>query len=547
MFKIVPKPKKLDFTGKWFDFDGFENFPDFISSEFSIPKGSWKIEIVQRPGTGLSIEDKKVKVWGNVNVAYATLVQLLIQRRDALPQVTVEEEFRFSFRGFHLDIARGGVPNLSTFKNILRWLFLLKYNYFAIYFEDLFPWEKHPKIGAGRGRLTKEELKDIIQYGKNLGIEVFPSLELTGHMENILSIPEYSKYSEWYLPREGCLDLSNEEAKRFAYELLEEVLEFFPSKYVHIGGDETWALGRGKSLEKNWIFEGPKLYEEHHKNMIDMVEKYRKIPIMWADMLTGMFLRPNEKQVWEKLLQSDIWQRAILANWDYAAMPKEHFINRIESLGKNHQSNQIVCPGFSNWNRFYPDFEVAIENIKNFIDAAKAKGIQGFLVTAWGDDGQECLFSFLYPLLVATIEFAEGDGGWEKSFIILSGESEKLLEVRKAFGISKIANNIKGLLYWNKEIIRMETSKKQELKRCFEEALQKSVDVNLPEDLAFIHQAIRVAIKRLENTVAAADLIELGNYYCRLWLSERKKEGLDRIVGRFWAAAGRVDLELGES
>lgn len=278
--------------------------------------------------------------------------------------------------------------------------------------------------------------------------------------------------------------------------------------------------------------------------MIDIVEKYGKIPIMWADMLTGMFLRPDEKEVWGKLLRSDIWQKAILANWDYAAMPKEHFINRIESFGDRYQSNQIVCPGFSNWNRFYPDFETAIENIKNFFDAAKAKGIQGFLVTAWGDDGQECLFSFLYPLLVATIELAEGDGDWEKSYIILSGESEELLDIRKVFGISKITNNVKGLLYVNKEVFKIGTSEKQELKRCFEKALRKAMEENLPEDLAFIRQAIRVAIRRLENTIAAADLIELGNYYCRLWLSERKKEGLERIIERFWAAAGRVELEL---
>lgn len=93
----------------------------------------------------------------------------------------------------------------------------------------------------------------------------------------------------------------------------------------------------------------------------------------------------------------------------------------------------------------------------------------------------------------------------------------------------------------------MGTSEEQGLKRCFEEALQKAIDANLPEDLAFIRQAIRVAIKRLENTVTASDLIELGSYYCRLWRKERKKEGLDRIVERFWAAAGKVSLELEES
>jgi len=544
MFRIVPQPKVLNFSGKWFEFNGFSNLPEFISKEFSIPMGSWKIEILEKPGTGISIEDRNVKVWGNLSIAYATLVQLLIQRKDALPEIYVEEEFKFSFRGYHLDIARGGVPNLSTFKNILRWLFLLKYNYFAIYFEDLFPWEKHPKIGSTRGRLTKEELKEIIEYGKNLGIEVFPSLELAGHMEHILSIPEYSKYSEWYLPREGCLNLSDNEARRFTYELLEEVLDFFPSKYVHIGGDETWALGRGKSLEKNWVFDGPRLYEEHYKNMIEIVERHGKIPILWGDMLTGMYLNQNERNIWSKLLDSNIWERAIIANWDYSAQSKEYFVKRIESFGNKYQANQIVCPGFSNWNKFYPDFKSAIENTRNFIDAASSKKLQGFLITAWGDDGEECLFSFLNPLLVAGVECAEGDANWEESWMKLSGESEGVINVRKAFGIPEIANNLKRLLYGSYGYSQMSEAEKEKIKQILKDTLEKASDVNLPEDLVFVKQATRVALKRLEKTLTASDLLEVCNMYARLWLSERKREGLELIVGRFWAAAGRLDLGI---
>lgn len=137
--QIVPQPKSVNFMGRWFSFDGFSNMPCFLARTFSIPKGSWTIEKVEKQGCGISIEEGKVKIWGNSNIAYATIIQLLMQKKDALPEIVIEESFRFSFRGYHLDIARGGVPTVSTFKDILNWLFLLKYNYFAIYLEDLFP------------------------------------------------------------------------------------------------------------------------------------------------------------------------------------------------------------------------------------------------------------------------------------------------------------------------------------------------------------------------------------------------------------------------
>jgi hexosaminidase len=288
---IVPEPKRLEFTGKWLKFDGFQNFPRFLANEFEVPEGDWRIVKVKRKGTGIEVSEREVKIWGDEQINYATILQLIKEGRGCLPEVKIEESLNFSFRGYLLDIARGAVPKLETFKRILRWLFLLKYNYFAIYLEDLFPWKKYPQIGEYRGKLSEEELKEIIEYGNKLGIEVFPSLELSGHMEHILSLPEFYKFSEWHNPREGCLDLSNKEAREFAYELLNEVIDFFPCKYIHIGGDETWALGRGKSLNKTWTFEGPRLYETHHRRMIEIVKKAGKEPILWGDMISGMYLK----------------------------------------------------------------------------------------------------------------------------------------------------------------------------------------------------------------------------------------------------------------
>ncbi|MEM2820151.1 MAG: beta-N-acetylhexosaminidase, partial [Candidatus Bathyarchaeia archaeon] len=503
---IVPEPKLLKFTGRWFPFNGFVNFPDFLRREFNVPKGDWIISETSEAGTGLRIEDGRVIVWGDRNICYASLLQLIKQGRGSLPEVKVREELRFKFRGFHLDIARGGVPRVKTFKRILRLLFLLKYNYFAIYFEDLFPWKNYPQIGAHRGRLTEEELKEIIDYGRNLGIEVFPSLELSGHMENILSLPEFQRFSEWHNPREGCLNVSDEGARKFAYELLEEVIEFFsPSTYIHLGGDETWSLGRGKSLNRTWVFEGPRLYEMHHRNMVMRVRGRDKVPILWGDMISGMYLG-EEALKWREVLESSIWRESIIANWDYSPSPKEHFRDKIR-IFKDRSLEQIICPGLSNWNRYYPNFDIALENLRNFFAAAREEGVLGFLVTAWGDDGEECLFSLLDPLILASMEIAEGYGDWQRKWLAISGEDEKVLKARLMFGRPEFSDVIKHVMFMDFWYSRLSSEDKERIRLVWRDILENVEGVNMPEDLDFIRRLLSLGIKVLEGKARVSDYI----------------------------------------
>lgn len=526
----------------WLEFGGFSNFPEFLAREFKVPEGNWKIVKTSRAGTGLEVKRGEVRIWGDENYALATLLQLMRKRRGFLPEVRIEGGPAFQFRGFHLDIARGGVPTVETFKRILRWLFLLRYNYFAIYFEDLFPWKKDPQIGAHRGRLTEEELREIVDYGRKLGIEVFPSLELAGHMEHILSLPEYWRFSEWHRPQEGCLDVSNEDAKQFAYDLLKEAISVSPSRHIHIGGDETWAMGRGRSLDKTWEFRGTELYMEHHKEMVDIVKRAGKVPLLWGDMLTGMYLTSEkERAKWADVAKSDIWEGAVIANWDYDVRTVKDFRDKINLFGKR-KSQQVVCPGFSNWNTYYPNFERAMENVTNFILAAKEEGLPGYMVTAWGDDGEECLFSFLEPLLLACAEVGDGNTNWEDKWIVLSGESKDVLKARKEFGRPDVSEKIKHVLFADFWYHRLNDVEKKDIAKTWKQVLDELACVNLPEDLEFIRECLKVGVRRIEGKAAPSDFITLANLYSRLWLAERKPEGLERIVERFWGAAGRTDM-----
>lgn len=538
---IVPEPKSIRFTGRWFAFDGFKSFPEFLRREFKVPSGDWTIIEVNGEETGLKVEEGKVTVWGDRQICYATLLQLIMQGGGCLPEVEVKESFKFKFRGYHLDIARGGVPRLETFKDILRMLFLFKYNYFAIYFEDLFPWRKYPQIGKHRGRLTENELKEVIDYGNNLGIEVFPSLELSGHMEHILSLPEFYRFSEWHNPREGCLNLSDEEARKFAYDLLEEAIGFFSSsKYIHIGGDETWALGRGRSLNKTWTFEGPKLYEEHHKNMVEKVLENGKEPILWGDMISGMYLG-DESAKWREVLESDIWRKSLIANWDYSPSSKEFFREKIR-IFKDRGLKQIACPGLSNWNRYYPNFEIALENIKNFLSAAAEEDLPGFLLTAWGDDGEECLFSLLKPLILAAMEIAEGKGEWLEKWQAISGEGEETVEARLLFGKPEFSDVIKHVILKGFWFDRLSSEDKERIKESWKKTLEKVEGIKMPEDLSFVRSLLILGVKILKGEDEVSDYIALSNIYARLWLKERKPEGLEKIIERFWGAAGRTDV-----
>jgi hexosaminidase len=538
---IVPEPKKLFFSGKMLVFDGFIEFPEFLAHEFNVPEGRWKISRTTHKGTGVRVKEGEIAIWGEETLCYATILQIMRQYEGYLPEIEATEVLNFGFRGYHLDIARGGVPTVATFKRILRWLFLLKYNYFAIYFEDLFPWKKYPQIGRHRGRLTDDELKEIVTYGKNLGIEVFPSLELSGHMENILSLPEFQNFSEWHKPSEGCLDLSNREATEFAYDLLREAVES-STKYVHIGGDETWALGRGKSLNKNWKFEGPVLYELHHRNMVEIVKKAGKNPILWGDMISGMYLSGDATK-WTEAIESPIWKEVLVANWDYDARSLQHFKDKIK-IFQDRGIQQIAAPGLSNWNKYYPNFKTALENLKNFLIAARETNLQGFMVTAWGDDGEECLFSLLDPLILAAMEFAEGGANWQEKWIAITCEDESVLRARILFGDPSVSELLKHVVFKDFWFNRLTPENKEETKSHWEKILKETETAHLPRDLDFIRRLLETGVKILNNEAKVSDFIVLSNLYSNLWLEERKPEGLVTILQRLWGAAGREDMNV---
>ncbi|MBX8643744.1 MAG: family 20 glycosylhydrolase [Thermoplasmata archaeon] len=533
---IVPEPASLSFDGRWLKFDGLSYGTERIFREFGIRKGRWKLRKEERGGQGVSVEEGVIRYWGKKEIAFATIIQLILQGHGYLPEVSVEERMDFEFRCFHLDIARGGVPTVDTAMGMIRWLFLLKYTHFSIYFEDLFPWRNYREIGNGRGRMKEGEFRRIFNYGRLMGIDVFPSLELLGHMEHILTLEKYSGLSELWWRGDDCLDLTNPEAKKLALGLLEDALSLSESKYVLVGGDETWSLGRGRSLDRLGQYRGPELYIEHYKSIIELVKRHGKEPILWGDMLTGMYLNPEGRMRWAEVVKSDLWNDVFIAHWDYSDGDKDHFSGKIDSIG--HKDRQFACPGLSNWLTFYPDFDVALKNMENFFSAAKSSGLRGFIITAWGDGGSECLFSFLQPLLVAGSCLSEG-GDWKEAWMALSGESKEILEARILLGEHSLSKRVRKIIQNPPGMLPHENGELAEWKRV----RGKIARIELPEDLNFARLSLNLAIKVAEGRASENDFKEFSSKFEKLWLSERKAENLDRVVGNIWSSAGKCGLQ----
>ncbi|RYG33547.1 beta-N-acetylhexosaminidase [bacterium] len=186
-----------------------------------------------------------------------------------LPQVEIEDKPRFSWRGMHLDVARHFMPKES----ILRFLDLMaihKLNTFHWHLTDDQGWrlesKRYPKltsIGAWRkdtmqtyspptysgkphgGFYTQQDAREIVAYAKARHIDVVPEIEMPGHAQ--AAIAAYPELGNVKQPLEVFTDWGvnpnvfnvEDGTVKFLQNVLDEVLAIFPSKFIHVGGDEV--------------------------------------------------------------------------------------------------------------------------------------------------------------------------------------------------------------------------------------------------------------------------------------------------------------------
>jgi len=260
-----------------------------------------------------------------------------------LPYVTINDEPRFGYRGMHLDASR----HFWTVEETKRYLDIMtvyKYNRFHWHLTDDQGWrieiKAYPKlteIGAWRdgtvikkdwnssdgirygGFYTQDEIREVVAYAAERGITVIPEIDLPGHMLAALTAyPElgctggpYSVWQRWGVASD-ILCAGNEQVYTFLEKVFDEVVELFPSEYIHIGGDECFAKGAiapwdicpkcQKKMRSLGIKNGPDAKHYLQNYVTARMQDY---------------LNSKGKQIigWDEILQGDLAKGATVMSW----------------------------------------------------------------------------------------------------------------------------------------------------------------------------------------------------------------------------------------
>ncbi len=272
-----------------------------------------------------------------------TLIQLLPVKKSTaieVPYVAVNDWPRFQYRGMHLDVGRHFFP-ASDIKKYIDFLAYHKYNRFHWHLTDDQGWrieiKKYPKLtsvggfrngtiighfpGKGNdnrrygGFYTQAEIKEIVKYAQDRYITIIPEIEMPGHASAaIAAYPRLSCFPDestkispktpWAGSRKGKqvqqtwgvfedVFCPSDYTFKFLEDVLDEVMELFPSKYIHIGGDECPKTAWKRSDFCQQLIKENNLKDEHglQSFFISKIEKYinskgRNI-IGWDEILEG--------------------------------------------------------------------------------------------------------------------------------------------------------------------------------------------------------------------------------------------------------------------
>lgn len=272
-----------------------------------------------------------------------------MQKSMVLPAVTIKDAPAYAWRGIHLDVSRHFF-SIAYLEKLVDLMALYKLNKFHLHLTDDQGWrieiKKYPKLteeGAWRtfnnhdsacmkaavgnpdfnidaryitekngkkvygGFYTQKEMKELVQYAAARHIDIIPEIDMPGHMMaainayNYLSCDGKSGFGELFsTPVCPCLPSTFQ----FAKDVLREIMDIFPSRYIHIGGDEVdrshWAKSEEcKALmQKEGLKSTAELQAWFIRRMEDFFHENGKELIGWDEILDGGISRTALIMYW---------------------------------------------------------------------------------------------------------------------------------------------------------------------------------------------------------------------------------------------------------
>lgn len=287
----------------------------------------------------IEIDKKGVRLSANTETGIfyglQTLLQLLNNGDNkTLPALTINDSPRFPYRGLHLDVSRHFFDKefvkkqlnaMAYFKmNRLHWhltdgagwrIEIKKYprlTSFAAWrpFDKLNDWwvggrtfcEQDDPRAVG-GYYTQDDIRKVVAYAAERHITIIPEIEMPGHSEEVLATyPELSCSGKPYVNADFCI--GTEKTFEFLENVLLEVIDLFPSEYIHIGGDEA------SKSSWNTCPRCQKRMADEHLNSVDELQSYMIHRI-------EKFLNDHGRKIigWDEIIEGGLSPTATVMSW----------------------------------------------------------------------------------------------------------------------------------------------------------------------------------------------------------------------------------------
>lgn len=343
----------------------------------------------------------------------------------AIPQLSIIDKPRFAYRGMHLDVGRHFFP-LDFIKKYIDFIAMHKMNTFHWHLTEDQGWrieiKKYPKltqVGAYRngttigrypgtgntntsygGYYTQEQIKEVVKYATDRYVDIIPEIELPGHSSAaIAAYPELSCFPEestkhpaktaWNGTAEGKqvqqtwgvfedVFCPSEYTFNFLENVFNEVIELFPSKYIHIGGDECPKESWKRSAFCQQLIKDKNLKDEHglQSYFIQRMEKY---------------LNSKGKQIigWDEILEGGLAPNALVMSWrgekggiEAAKQKHQVIMTPGEWVYFDHAQNKpedsVTIGGFTDLQKVY-----GYEPVPKGLSQADAQYILGAQANMW--------------------------------------------------------------------------------------------------------------------------------------------------------------------
>jgi hypothetical protein len=336
----------------------------------------------------LSGEAHKISISSEgIKIAYATeeglfraatsLWQLLRKCGENLPYAEIEDAPTLQRRGYMLDISRGRMPKVETYKKIIDHLALLKYNEFQIYMEGhVFKFASFPQYTADFDCLNAADLKEIQDYCKARFIDLVPNQNSFGHMGRWLTKPELSHLA--VAPeggKGGTINPLLPESLSLIDKIFGDLIPLHESEYVNIGFDEAYGLGRYQLEEPCRKYGRATVFMDWLNKVADLCsDKYGKKVQFWSDMIHAY------PETYDRIPKG-----AIALEWGYELGAAQRMAENCVDY-KRAGIDFYLCPSTNTHLAFTGRNEVTVFNIRTSATIAKKYGAKGLLLTDWGCD-----------------------------------------------------------------------------------------------------------------------------------------------------------------